>query len=201
MRVIGLTGGIGTGKTQVSDVLEELGARVINADRLGHEAYSPNTETWHEVVATFGEDVLAPTGEVDRKKLGAIVFNDPHALSRLNAIVHPRIYAMVEERIAELGRNGEDGVVVVEAALLVEANWTALTDEVWVTTSSEDEVIRRLQARNNLDEQAIRDRIDSQMPQSERAKHADVIVCNSGSLAELRDQVRQLWRSRGPAHP
>ena len=199
MFVIGLTGGIGTGKTQVSNMLEELGAAIINADLLGHEAYRPHTEAWQEVVEAFGKNILAPQGEVDRQKLGAIVFSDPEALSRLNSIMHPRIYRMVEERIAGSEKNGRD-VVVVEAALLVEAGWTPLVSEVWVTISSEDRVILRVKGRADLDEEAIRARLRSQMPQSERMNHADAVIDNNGSLENLRDQVRQLWNSRVLAH-
>ena len=199
MLVIGLTGGIGTGKTQVSTILEGLGAAIINADLLGHEAYRPHTEAWQEIVAAFGEGVLTTDGEVDRKKLGAIVFNDSEALRRLNAITHPRIYRMVEEQIRRLSEKGR-GVVVVEATLLLEADWTSLVDEVWVTTASDDQVVRRLSSRNNLDEEAIRARTRVQMPQSERIKYADAVVDNTGSLAELRERVRQLWDSRVLAH-
>ena len=195
MYVIGVTGGIGTGKTEVSKILECLGAEVINADLVGHEAYAPHTEGWRVVTEAFGKEVLATSGEVDRKKLGAIVFNDPGALKRLNAIMHPRIYSMIEERIETLGRSGRD-VVVLEAALLLEANWTPLVSELWVTTSSEDRVVGRIQERNNLDESSIITRIRSQMPQEERVLHADAVIDNSGSLAELKAQVLQLWHAR-----
>ena len=195
MFVIGLTGGIGTGKTQVSRILEEIGAEVVSADLVGHEAYRPHTEAWREVVRAFGEQVLTPSGEVDRKKLGVIVFNDSEALKRLNAIMHPRLYKMLEERIKELCGKGRD-VVVVEAALFLEANWAPLVNEVWVTVSPEDEVVRRLQARDQTDEEAVRARIRSQMPQADRARCADVVIENNGSLAELRDRIQGLWNSR-----
>ena len=195
MLVIGLTGGIGTGKTQVSRILEELGAEIINADLLGHEAYTPQTETWRRIVAAFGESVLTEGGEVDRKKLGVLVFGDPEALERLNAIMHPRIYEMVEERIERLKSEGRR-VVVVEAALFVEAGWTPLADELWVTVAPEDLVIERLKARANLDEDAIRARIRSQMPQEERLGHADVVIENGGGLDDLEQRVHQLWNTR-----
>ena len=194
MFVIGLTGGIGTGKTAVSDVLEGLGAAIINADLLGHQAYRPDTEAWQRVVESFGKGVLGPSGEVDRRKLGSIVFSDPEALARLNSIVHPRIYEMVEERIAALRDEGRK-VAVVEAALLLEAKWDGLVDEVWVTASDEEQVVRRLRGRG-MDEEAIRARVESQMSQAERAKRADVLIDNDGSLAELDERVRQLWYSR-----
>ena len=195
MFVIGLTGGIGTGKTQVSRVLRELGAKVINADLLGHEAYRPNTQGWKEIVDTFGEGILAPSGEVDRKALGAIVFGDAAALQRLNAIVHPRIYAMVQERIDGLAAKGHE-VAVVEAALLVEAGWTDIADEVWVTTSCESAVVDRLRARDGLVESAVSVRVRSQMDQSDRVRYADALIENEGTLSQLRDSVKKLWETR-----
>ena len=199
MIVIGLTGGIGTGKTQVSRILRGLGAEVINADLVGHEAYEPDSEAWHEVVDAFGQGVLAASREVDRRKLGAIVFSNPEALKRLNAIMHPRMYEMIRERIEGL-RKQETDVTVVEAALLLEANWTSLVDEVWVTTSTEEQVLQRLRANYNLDEKAIRARVQSQQPQAELERAADVVIDNSGDLAQLRDQVEALWNSRVLAH-
>ena len=199
MLVIGLTGGIGTGKTEVAGILEELGATVINADLLGHEAYRPHTDGWRDVVAAFGEGVLGSSGEVDRRKLGSIVFGDPEALRLLNAIVHPLIYGMTEERIQALRATGSR-VVVVEAALLVEANWVSLVDEVWVTTSPEERAVQRIVSRNNLDEGAVRARIGSQMAQEERVHYADAVIDNSGTLEDLRGRVKELWNSRALAH-
>ena len=198
MLVIGLTGGIGTGKTQVSKILQELGADVIDADLLGHQVYRPRSEAWCEVVEAFGDGVLASDGEVDRKKLGAIVFNDPDAQERLDAITHPRIYRMLEERIERLRVEGTQ-VVVVEVVLLLEANWTALFDQIWVTTSTEEQVLRRLGKRDGLDESSIRARIRSQMPQDERVKRADVVIDNRGSPSQLRDRVQELWSDRASA--
>ena len=195
MLVIGLTGGIGTGKTEVSRILADLGAEIINADVLGHQAYEPHTETWRQVVEAFGEDILSETGEVDRRKLGPIVFADERALRRLNAIVHPRIRQMIVERLDDLGARGLEAVVV-EAALFIEAGWTPLADELWVTATLEETVIERLRTRTGLDENAIRARIDSQMPQRERLRHADVIVENDGSLDTLRGRVKRLWYER-----
>ena len=205
MFVIGLTGGIGTGKTQVSDILASLGATIINADQVGHEAYLPNTSTWRDVVAAFGRGVLSESGEIDRGKLGGIVFSDPDALKRLNSITHPRIFEMIRERISALGGEGVRRVVV-EAALLIEANWTPLVDQVWVVTSEEADVVARLAARTNLSEESIRARIASQMPQVERVTHADVIINNNGDLGQLRSEVRKAWQesakpgTRGSEH-
>jgi dephospho-CoA kinase len=195
MFVIGLTGGIGTGKTQVSEILSELGATIINADLVGHDAYLPGTKTFQDVVDAFGDDVVSESGEIDRRKLGPIVFGDPAKMDQLNAIMHPRIYEMIEERIAVL--NG-DGVtrIVIEAAILIEAGWTPLADEIWVTTSPEEAVIARLRDRNNMDEETARSRISSQMSQEERAGHAHAVIANDRGLDELREHVEETWRQR-----
>jgi dephospho-CoA kinase len=197
MLVIGLTGGIGTGKSEVSRILGDLGATVINADQVGHEAYTPHSQIWREVVAAFGEGILQPSGEIDRKRLGAIVFSEPDARARLNSIMHPRMAEMISQQIGELREQGVE-LVVLEAALMVEAGWNSLVDEVWVTDAPEEHVLERLRQRNSLSEEEIRSRISSQLPFEERARHARAVVHNSGSLAELRDKVESLWsRVRG----
>ncbi len=193
--VIGLTGGIGTGKSEVARMLSELGAVIISADQVGHQAYTPNSEIWCEVVEAFGEGILLDTGEIDRQKLGAIVFADSEQLIKLNQIMHPRMARMVAHRIQELRDQGVS-VVVVEVALLFEAGWDNLADEVWVTDSASEQVTYRLQARTGMDEQEIRKRIDSQMSAEERLSRSDVVVDNTGDLATLHRTVKSLWNSR-----
>ena len=195
MLVIGLTGGIGTGKSEVARLLQSLGASVISADEVGHEAYIPNSESWNEVVNTFGKEILQPSGEIDRQKLGAIVFSDPQQLEKLNAIMHPRMAGMVADRI-QVFRDQGVATVVVEAALLFEAGWDSLVDEVWTTDSSVELVIDRLQARNGMDEKEARRRIDSQMGRSERIERSNLVVDNSGDVATLEQTVNALWDSR-----
>ena len=195
MFVIGLTGGIGTGKTYVSSLLKDLGAAIVNADLLGHEVYAPRSEGWQAVVDTFGEQIVAENGEIDRRALGGIVFSDENALLQLNAIMHPRIYSLTEQRLNALAERGEN-TAVLEAALLIEAKWTPLVDEVWVTVSPVTDIITRLQERNNMDEDTARSRINSQMPQTERVQHADVVLENAGSLEELSAKIQDLWKSR-----
>ena len=195
MIVIGLTGGIGTGKSEVARIFQELGAVVINADRIGHQAYTPHSEIWQEVVKAFGEEILQPSGEIDRKKLGSIVFADPEQLARLNQIMHPRMARMVARQVEELGEQGED-VVVVEAALLFEAGWDSLVGEVWSTESPEELVIERLQSRSGLSQEEAKKRIDSQMSAEERISRSQVVVDNSGDLAELERVVRNIWDRR-----
>ena len=192
MKVIGLTGGIGSGKSTVSRFLGEMGAVVLDADKVGHQAYQPGTETWKELVAAFGEDIVAPDSTIDRRRLGAIVFADPEALARLNRIVHPRMFDMMKARIEEYRGQGTE-VVVLEAAILLEANWTPLVDEVWVTVTSESTVVQRTRERTGLPEEQIRARIRSQLSNEERTKQAKVVITNDGDLAELRLRVEELW--------
>jgi dephospho-CoA kinase len=192
MKVIGLTGGIGSGKSTVSRILAELGAVVMDADKVGHQAYQPGTETWKDVVAAFGNEVVAADGSIDRTKLGAIVFGDPEALARLNQIVHPRMYDMMAEQIEEYRQQGVE-VVVLDAAILIEANWTPLVDEVWLTVASEPTVVRRVRERTGLPEEQIRSRIRSQLSNEERKKQASVVISNDGGLHELRAKVVELW--------
>ena len=202
MFVIGLTGGIGTGKSEVSRLLGELGAEVIEADRVAHEAYEPGTPGWREVVEAFGEGVLGADGRIDRKRLGGIVFDDEQARERLNGIIHPIVRQLLEERIAGLDRTGTR-VVVIEVPLLVEAikqqsRWTRMLDEIWVVTAPEEKAVTRVQARSGLDETAIRARIRSQATERERIEHADAVIDNSGSLEGLKREVTNLWRERAP---
>ena len=195
MLVIGLTGSIGTGKSEVARLLQVLGAVIIDADLVGHEAYKPDTESWREVVNAFGDRILQPNGEIDRRKLGAIVFSDPEQLARLNGIMHPRMGRMVAEKLDRLRCQGT-AVAVVEAALLFEAGWDSLVDEVWVTDSPVDAVIERLQARNGMSAPEVLKRIDSQMDRSARLEQAQVVVDNSAGVAELECKVAGIWESR-----
>ncbi len=193
--VIGLTGSIGTGKSEAARQLEALGASIISADQVGHEAYTPNTEAWQQVVAAFGDTILGKDGEIDRRKLGEIVFSDPSQLEKLNEIMHPRMARMVADKIKVLRSQGVE-VVVVEAALLFEAGWDTLVEEVWVTDSPEQVVIERLKKRNGLSEEEARKRISSQMDRSERLERSDFVIDNSGDMAGLESAIKELWDRR-----
>lgn len=202
MFVIGLTGGIGTGKSEVSRLLGALGAEVIEADKVAHEAYEPGTAGWQEVVEAFGDRVLDADVRIDRTKLGGIVFGDEQARERLNAIVHPIVRRLLEDRIEGLEREGARAVVI-EVPLLIEAikqqsRWTRMLDEIWVVTAPEDEVVARVRARSGLDEAAIRARIGSQATEHERIEYANAVIDNGGSLERLRREVTNLWRERAP---
>jgi len=191
MKVIGLTGGIGSGKSTVSQFLAELGAVILNADEVGHEVFKPDTEIWRQVVAAFGRQILTPNGNIDRKKLGNIVFGNPESLSRLNQIMHPRMYALVKVQLEEYRRQGTR-VVVLEAPLLLEAGWTPLVDEVWVTTAPEATVLKRLEERTGLSQAESLVRIRSQLSSAERVRQADVVINTDCDLDELKSKVKEL---------
>lgn len=192
MKVIGLTGGIGSGKSTISQYLAELGAIIIDADKVGHEVFQPGTEGWNDVVATFGKEVIDAAGEVDRKKLGAIVFNNPEALQKLTRIVHPRAHDLAKSRIDKYRQQGAE-VVVFEVIQLIEAGWTDLVDEVWVAVADEDSVVKRLKQQRGMSEEEILARIHSQMTPEEWIKHADVVIKNNGGIDELKARVKELW--------
>ena len=194
MIVIGLIGGIGTGKSTVSGMLRDLGAVVINADEVGHQAYLPHQGVWDQMVEAFGRDILEPDETVNRRKLGSIVFSDPKRLEQLNRIVHPWMFDELKKRIEELRSHGTS-VVVLEAAILLEAHWEPLVDQIWTTSLPEAEVIRRLTARDPLTEEQIKSRIAAQMPQDQREARSNVVIDTSGTIDEVRQRVEALWLS------
>ena len=193
MKTIGLTGGIGSGKSAVSAMLGELGAWVIDADKVGHDIYRPDMEAWRQVIAAFGAEILAADRSIDRKKLGGIVFGSDEALARLNAIVHPLMFDEIGRRIAAKHAAGFRLPIVVEAAVLVEANWLPLTDVVWVVETPRSAVVARVAAQRGLPVRDIETRIASQLFDAERRRHADLVIRNAGSLEALRRQVETAW--------
>ena len=192
MKIIGLTGGIGSGKSTVSQFLAELGAVILDADKVGHDALT-DTEIRQEVVSAFGQQILTPSGSIDRGKLGEMVFGNPGLLSRLNQIMHPRMYEIVKARIEECQRQGVE-VVVLEAPLLIETGWASLVDEVWVTVAPEATVLRRLKEKVGLSEQQSLARIRSQLSSEEQVRCADVVINTDCSFDELRVKVKELWQ-------
>lgn len=195
MLVIGLTGGIGTGKSEAARYMVSLGAALIDADLVGHEAYQPHAEAWRRVVDAFGPEILQPNGEIDRRQLGGIVFADPEQLARLNAIMHPLMAGMVADQLAALAAGGA-AVAVVEAALLFEAGWDALVQEVWVTDAPEEAVIRRLRQRNGMSEPEARQRLSAQMSRRQRLDRADAVIDNSADLPAMQRAIDGLWAAR-----
>jgi dephospho-CoA kinase len=193
MKVIGLTGGIGSGKSTVAGFLAEFGVDTIDADKVGHALLEPNTEIWQQVVAAFGKQILAPDGEIDRKKLSRLVFESPEHLSLLNQLMHPQMKKAVKAQLLEYRRR-KVSVVVLEATLLIEAGWTELVDEVWVVIAPETTVLERLKKQMGLSKIEALARIRSQLPTRERAKHADVVLNTKLSLDELKAKIKKLWQ-------
>jgi dephospho-CoA kinase len=191
--VIGLTGGIASGKSVVRGMLESRGAHVIDADLLGHEAYAPGSACYRDVVAAFGEDVVAADGQIDRKALGAKVFGAPEQRRRLEGIVWPWMRGQMEQRLAQLRADGVP-VVVLEAAVLIEAAWTDLVDEVWLVAVPPELARERIIERNGLTAEQADARIAAQLTNEQRARHATVVIENSGTLEELERRVDAEWQ-------
>jgi dephospho-CoA kinase len=191
MLLVGLTGGIGSGKSTVARMLEERGAVVFDADVLAREAVEPGTPGHDAVVERFGPNVLLPGGALDRDALASIVFADPAARRDLEAIVHPEVRRLFAEGCERY--EGTDTVVVFSAPLLVETGMHTAFDVLVVVSASVQEQMRRLLRDRGMSEAAIRTRIDAQLPLEEKAAVADVIVDNEGSPAELEAQVDRVW--------
>ncbi len=192
--LIGLTGGIGSGKSTVATILADLGAHVIDADTIGHEVYLPGTEGWERVAGAFGRGIVAPDGTIDRRQLGARVFADPAALRRLNALVHPLIGEEIRRRIAAAQAAADGRPIVVEAAIMLEAGWRFF-DRIWVVVVDRDTAVVRCTASRALTREDVERRIDAQMSNAERRQAADLVIDNNGSLAELRAQVEKAWHA------
>ena len=195
MVVIGLTGGIGTGKSTVSRVLAGLGAVIIDAALVGHEVYKPTNPAWKSLTRIFGSEILLPDNQVDRQKLGDIVFHDPAAMTKLNAIMRPEIRNFLIERLEKALDQGEK-VAVLDSATLIDAGWTALTDEVWLVIAPKNMIIERLRERDGLSDDAISARLASQLSNEEQLSHVDQLIENNGTLTELTTAVKELWKKR-----
>jgi dephospho-CoA kinase len=192
--VIGLTGGIASGKSVVSGMLAEHGALIIDADKVGHEAYRRGSGCYDAVVEAFGADVVGADGEIDRKALGGKVFGDPAQRRRLEGIVWPWMRDTMDERLAAIRKDGTP-VVVLEAAVLIEADWVPITDQVWVVTVDPTIARQRVVERNGLTPEQADARINAQLTNADRVKHARVVIDNGGSLDELRHRVHDAWNA------
>lgn len=191
MLLVGLTGGIGSGKSTVAALLAERGAAVIDADDLARRAVAPGTEGFDRVVETFGHDILGPDGDIDRSRLAAIVFGDPSQLRALEAIVHPevaRLYAEALEPFRETDR-----IVVYSVPLLAERGLAEAFDVVVVVVSDIDRRIERLMRDRGMTPEEVRERAATQLSDEERARVADVLLDNDGELGRLGPQVDRLW--------
>ncbi|MEP6870342.1 MAG: dephospho-CoA kinase [Anaerolineaceae bacterium] len=192
MHVIGLTGGIASGKSTVARFFRDQEVSVIDADVLGHRTYDPGTDTFAAVVRAFGDDLVAADGTIDRRVLGAKVFGKPEELKRLTDIVWPGIRKLASEALSALETAG-NALAVLEAAVLFEAGWEDLTDEIWVVVVEPELAVARLAARNGLDADAARVRIASQLSNAERTSRADLVIENNGELGALETRIQLAW--------
>jgi dephospho-CoA kinase len=192
VKVIGLTGGIATGKSAVASLLSELGARIIDADELAREVVKPGREAWQDIVEAFGTEILREDKTIDREKLRKIVFRDPKARKRLESITHPRIRTLAQQRIQNLAAEGA-GIIVYEAPLLFENQVHLWLRPVILVACDLATQKHRLQERDGLNEEEIQQHLKAQMSLEEKRKLADFIIENNGDLEELRRQVQKVW--------
>lgn len=198
MIVIGLTGGIASGKSTAAEYLRHLGATLIDADRVGHRSYEPGTPGFEKVVNAFGHEIVGKDGLVDRRVLGGKVFGAPGEMERLNAILWPEIRRLIAEDLRDLRRKDRDQIIVLEAAVLIEAGWDDLCDEIWVVTVAQPIAIQRLMSRNGLPEEAALARINTQNAQlspADRAAKADVRIDNSGTEQQMQQKLDRAWKT------
>ena len=192
MKMIGLTGGIGSGKSTVARFLKKLGAEVVDLDKVGNEVIKKPKYTYLKLVREFGETILNKDGEIDRTKLGKIVFSDPPALERLNSIVHPEIDKFIVEKTKDCLHQSIE-VLVLEAAAMLEAKRDWQVDEIWVTITPDNIALQRIKDRPGYGEAEAKARIRSQMTNEERIKRANVVINNDGTLDELEARVKIEW--------
>ncbi len=194
MAYFGLTGGVATGKSTAARMFRDLGAEIIDADRIGHELLEHSSAVFSEIVRRFGDSILDAQGEISRRRLGAIVFADPEELRQLNAIIHPRIIAQVEERAAELAVRNARSVVLVDAALIFEAGIGGRFKKVIVTWCPLEMQLARLMEKGLTREDAER-RVAAQIPSDEKKGRADFVIDSSGPLENTRAQVERIYAS------
>jgi len=192
--LIGLTGGIASGKSTVLQHLRQAGYSVIDADKLGHKVLEQGNPGYNKVVKCFGNEILNPDGSVNRTALGRIVFVDAEKLKQLNEISHPIIAEMIQKEFEESVSDSNGGIVFLEAALLIEANWYKVCGYIWVVSLDPTIALRRLQKRDNLSETEAKLRVGAQLDQEERLAYADVVLQNEGTPEELFTQTQQALR-------
>lgn len=192
--IIGLTGGIACGKSTVANILRQKGILVIDADEISREITKKGKPAWQEIKEEFGEEVIGPDGEILRKKLAQIVFNNPTKLAALNQITHPRITKQLTEILAEIKAKKSQRIIVIEVPLLFECGLQDIFDEVWVVKAPQSVMIERLIKRDSLSKEDALKRISSQMPLTQKAQLADRVIENSGSVNDLKKQIEDILK-------
>lgn len=193
--IVGLTGGIVGGKSTIASMFKDLGAKIIDADKLGHSVILPHRPAWKKIVNLFGKDILRNNLTIDREKLGKTVFTNQTLLKKLNEITHPEIIKMIKKEI-DLVKNtthNQGKILIIDAALIYEAKIDRLMDKIVVVYINEDEQVKRLTERNNLSKEEALQRIKSQIPMKEKVKMADYVIDNSSSLNKTKKQVEKIW--------
>jgi len=191
--VVGLTGGIACGKSLVSGELKRLGAHIVDADVISREVTAKGSPVYDEIVREFGQGILRPDGSIDRKALGAIVFSDREKLLKLNAITHPAIIKTSSEKVERIKKSHPGTVIVVDAALLIEAGMHRAVDRVIVVYADEEKQMERMKKRDDLDEREAKKRLSCQMPIKEKFKYADYLIENNGTEEELKSVVKRIF--------
>jgi dephospho-CoA kinase len=191
---VGLTGNIASGKSHVAKIFAELGAHIIDADRIAHQLLLCGTETYHRIVRAFGEQIVGTDREIDRKKLGQIIFFDEEKRKTLNQLTHHDVGAAILRRIHDLEQTFLSGIIIVDAALMVETGSYKMYDRMIVVTCDRSLQIARLMSRDHLDNEAATARMNSQLPIEQKLKLADYTIDTSGTLKQTRDQVEAIYR-------
>ena len=194
MRIIGLTGGIASGKSFISEHLQQLGALIIDADELARQAVQPGSVVLSEIEKEFGADLIAKDGTLDRAKMGGIVFNSAKARQKLNEIIHPQVLKEVY-RLISINRNDPDlKAIIIDAPLLIESGLNEAAEEIWVVSVDKDIQVARLMSRDKMSLEQAQNRIKSQMPLAEKLAYADHVIDNNQSRAETLRQIDRLWQ-------
>jgi len=198
MFIIGLTGGIATGKSTVVEILRRKGAFIIDADQLAREVVEPNQPAWQEIVKWLGDSILQPDRSLDRVKMADLVFGDPQKLKILNSIIHPRVGARILERTKEIEQKEPDAVIVYDIPLLIEAGMQEMADLILLVYAPRELQLKRLEERDGLNPEEAELRLAAQLAIDEKRKYAHQVIDNSGSLAETEKQVDRFWSNLEP---
>jgi dephospho-CoA kinase len=195
--IIGLTGGIVSGKSTVARMFKDLGAKIVDADKLGHKVILPQGAAWKRIIKIFGKDILQKDQTINREKLGKIVFANQNLLKKLNKITHPEIIKLIKKEIslAKDDSKEEKKILIIDAALIYETKIDRLMDKIIVVYLDEEEQLKRLIKRNNLSEKEALQKIKSQIPLKEKIEIADYVIDNSNSLDKTREQVKKIWEN------
>jgi len=194
MLIVGLTGGIASGKSIVAKVFQGLGAHIIDADKIVHNLLEPGQQAWEEVVEYFGPEILFPDKAIDRRKLGEIVFNDAEKRTWLNQCLHPKVFLAYTASVKHLCTRAPDAIIVFDAALLIETGYHKKMDRIVVVYADEEQQLERLTSRDRFSRDQALARIRSQMPLGEKRKHADYVIENTGTREETERQAKEVFQ-------